>query len=135
MRRRRRLERAQALAEAQAALEAGCPEREAAAVAGVARSTLRDWRSECSVGAAPAALAAFAKTPEGVEWLHALEIAAHFVITLLAGGGVRLVCRFLELSGLAQIVGASYGAQQKLNAALDVAVLRQTYETAEQARE
>jgi PAS domain-containing protein len=132
MKRRRRLARAQALAEAQASLDAGCSEREAAAGAGVARSTLRDWRSECSVGPAPAALAAFAETPEGVQWLHTQEIAAHFVITLLAGGGVRLVCRFLELSGLAQFVGASYGAQQKLNGALEEAVV--AYAREERAR-
>ncbi len=120
---RRRLERAQGLAEAEAARQAGCSEREAADRAGVPRSTLRDWREADAAGSAPPALAAFVQTPEGVRWLQAQVLAAHFVITLLAGGGIRLVIRFLELSGLGQFVGTSYGVHQRLNAALEEATV------------
>ncbi len=74
-------------------------------------------------GAAPAVLAAFVETPEGVQWLHGLVLAAHFTITLQGGAGVRVVCQFLELSGLSAFVGASYGTHQSLNAALEAAVV------------
>jgi hypothetical protein len=62
-------------------------------------------------------------TQAGVHWLHRLVLAIHFVITLRAGGGVRLVSEVLELSGLSAFVGASYGSQQALNAALEQAVV------------
>lgn len=63
------------------------------------------------------------ETPEGVRWLHQLVLAAHFTITLQGGAGVRVVCQFLELSGLSAFVGASYGAHQGLNVALEEAVV------------
>ena len=50
-------------------------------------------------------------------------VAAHFTITLQGGAGVRMVCQFLELSGLSAFVGAGYGTQQALNAALEEAVV------------
>jgi hypothetical protein len=52
-----------------------------------------------------------------MHWLHRLIVAIHFVITLRAGGGVRLISEVLELSGLSAFVGASYGSQQALAAA------------------
>jgi hypothetical protein len=58
-------------------------------------------------------------------------IAAHLVITLLAGAGIRLVCEFLKLSGLAPFVAASYGSQHKINVAVEEAVVAY----AEQQRE
>ena len=90
---------------------------------GVARSSLQDWQRRLEQTPAPAALVAFAESPEGVEWLRRQVVAAHFVITLLAGAGVRLVCEYLELSGLSTFVASSYGAQQKLNVALEEAVV------------
>jgi hypothetical protein len=38
-------------------------------------------------------------------------------------GGVRLVCQFLELTDLSAFVAASYGVQQRLNVALEEAVM------------
>lgn len=98
-------------------------ERQAAAAAGVARSTLRHWRqrqSDCDL--APEVVAFF-ESPVGLEWLHRLVVAAHLVITLLGCGGVRLVCRFLELTGLSAVVASSYGAQQPIAMALEAAVV------------
>jgi len=123
VRRRSRLERAEQLQRAETRWAAGQPQRQVAADLGVARSTLRDWRRADPVGAAPAALAAFARTPEGVRWLHRVVLAAHFAITLQGGAGVRVVCQFLELSGLSAFVGAGYGTQQGLNATLEAAVV------------
>jgi hypothetical protein len=98
-------------------------ERQAAAAAGVARSTLRHWRArQAACELAPEAVAFF-ESPVGLELLHRLVVAAHLVITLLGSGGVRLVCQFLELSGLSAVVAASYGAQQQLAMALEAAVV------------
>jgi hypothetical protein len=119
-----RLERAQALKSAADCHAAGQSERAAAAAVGRPRSTLRAWaQAEVASAEAPAALAAFFASVEGVQWLHRLVLALQFVITLRAGGGVRLVCECLELSGLSAFVGASYGSQQGLNAALEQAVV------------
>jgi hypothetical protein len=119
-----RLERAQTLAAAASCRAVGQSERQAAAAIGCPRSTLRAWaRSQRADGDAPAPLAAFVATPAGVHWLHRLVLAIQFVITLRAGGGVRLVSEVLELSGLSAFVGASYGTQQALNAALEQAVV------------
>ncbi len=79
---------------------------------------MRAWASsELAAGDAPAELAAFVASEAGMHWLHRLIVAIHFVITLRAGGGVRLVSEVLELSGLSAFVGASYGSQQALAAA------------------
>jgi hypothetical protein len=88
-----RLERAQALAAAARCRAAGQSERAAAAGVGRPRSTLRDW-SQADVASSarvPAALAALFASEAGVRWLHRLVLAMQFVITLRAGGGVRLV--------------------------------------------
>jgi hypothetical protein len=119
-----RLERAQALEAALACRAAGQSERAAAAAVGRPRSTLRDWaQAQGASPEVPTALAAFCACEAGVQWLHRLVLALQFVITLRAGGGVRLVCECLELSGLSAFVGASYGSQQGLNAALEQAVV------------
>ena len=118
-----RLERAEQLAEADTRLTAGQTQRQVAADLGIARSTLQDWRQ--AEAAQTTALSAFVATPEGVRWLHRVVLAAHFTITLRGGAGVRVVCEFLELSGLSAVVGASYGSQQALNVALETAVVEQ----------
>lgn len=118
-----RREQAEKLSEARAGLRAGCSQRQMAARLKVARSTLQDWHNRPVPQQAPAALAAFIETPDGVEWLHRQVIAAHLVITLLAGAGVRVVCQFLEMTGLGAFVASSYGPQQRLNVALEEAVV------------
>jgi hypothetical protein len=128
VRRRSRLERAEQLETVNARLAAGQPQRQVAADLGLARSTLQEWCKPVAVGAAPAALAAWVETAEGVRWLHPLVLAAHFSITLQGGAGVRVVCQFLELSGLSAFVGASYGTHQGLNAALEEALVAVAHE-------
>ncbi len=100
--------------------------------AGVARTTLQYWQQRQGKIEASASTVAFFESSEGLEVLHRIVIAAQFVITLLGCGGVRLVCQFLELSGLSAFVASSYGAQQKLNVALEQAVVE--HGRAEQAR-
>jgi len=117
-----RTARAEALEMVQAHQDQGLSERQAAQAAGVPRGTLRHWTQHQGEGRMSAEAQAFFDTPAGVELLQRLVMAAHLVITLHGGGGVRLVCQFLELSGLSSVVGASYGAQQAVNVALEAEV-------------
>jgi hypothetical protein len=88
---------------------------------GVPRTTMQR-RRQAATEASPGVVAFF-ESPAGVEVLHRLVLGAHFVITLLGSGGVRLVCQFLEFTGLATFVAASYGARQRLNMALEEAAV------------
>lgn len=113
-----RLDRAkhrQAVAQAQ---QDGQSQRAAVTSAGVARSTLRHWNVP-PAPLAPAALAAFVETPEGVVWLRRILVAAHWSISEQGGAGVRVVCDFLERSGLSAFIGASYGTQQAFHVGLE----------------
>ena len=101
----------------------GLSERQQAEHVGVARTTWQYWCQRQAAIPAPAAEVAFFETAEGIALLHRLLIGAHFVITLLGCGGVRLVCQFLELTGLAAYIAASYGVQQGVNVALEEAVV------------
>ena len=121
--RRDRMVRAEKLGAAEERLATGKSQRVVAEELGVARSTLQDWRRASSLDGVPETLAAFVATPEGVRWLQRMLLAAQFAITLRGGAGVRVVCEFLHLSGLSAFVGASYGSQQKLNSALEKAVV------------
>lgn len=101
----------------------GLSERQQAEHVGIARTTWQYWCQRQAAIQAPAAEVAFFETAEGIALLHRLLIGAHFVITLLGCGGVRLVCQFLELTGLAAYIAASYGVQQGVNVALEEAVV------------
>jgi transcriptional regulator with XRE-family HTH domain len=68
--------------------------RQIAGEVGVPSSTLQDWQNaDTAPKEAPAALAAFVATPEGVHWLKRMVIAAHFSITLRGAAGVRMLSR------------------------------------------
>jgi hypothetical protein len=108
---------------AQQRLAQGQSHRSIAGELGVARSTLQDWLGQAPAEEVPTALQQFYASEEGVACLHRQVLAAHLVITLLAGAGIRQVCTFLELSGLSAFVASSYGSQHKLNAALEEAVV------------
>jgi hypothetical protein len=89
----------------------------------IPRSTLQYWlKRKDSIDAAPEVVAFF-ESPAGVAFLHKLVLAAHFVMTLLGPCGIRLVCMFLELSGLDRFVAASYSSHQEVSAAMEEAVV------------
>lgn len=125
MKHRTRLERAEQLGVAAIQLAQGQPLRQVATDLGIARSTLRDWCAAGPVSGLPAEVAACLATPAGTRWLHQLVVVMHLIITLRAGAGVRLVCEFLELSGLSAVVGASYGSQYALTVQVQDAVAQQ----------
>jgi len=88
----------------------------------IPRTTLQHWQKrKDTIDAAPEVVAFF-ESPVGVAFLHRLVLAAHFVMTLVGPCGIRLVCMFLELTGLSRFVGASYGPQQKVSQAMEQAV-------------
>jgi len=113
-----RLARAEQVRVVGEAKQGGQSQRAAASRAGVARSTLRHWH-EATPSSAPEGLAAFAATPDGVQWLRQVLVAAHWCISELGGAGIRVVVEFLELSGLSAFIGASYGTQQAFQAELE----------------
>jgi len=45
-------------------------------------------------------------------------------MTMVGPCGIRMVCLFLELTGLDRFVAASYGSQQKVSAAMEAAILK-----------
>ncbi len=74
-----------------AELEAGRSERALSEELQIPRSTVQRWRRAQLPTEVPLGLAQFLESEEGLEWLHRQVIAAHLVITLLAGAGIRLV--------------------------------------------
>jgi hypothetical protein len=114
-----RLSIATALATYQAALEAGKSQTEGAEAAHVPRATLEYWRRRQTTIPADPTVVAFFESPAGVEFLRSLVVAAHFCMSYVGNCGIRVVCQYLELTGLAQFIGASYGAQQQVSVELE----------------
>ena len=92
--------------------------------AGVPESTLRDWVTRARGTAAPLEVIKFFESPAGLWVLHQIVVAAVFVLTQVAGGGVRSVCRFLELSGLWRFVASGYGSAYKLVKEMEEEIVR-----------
>jgi len=98
-------------------------QRQLAEYLDIPRSTLQYWQQRKEgIDAAPEVVAFF-ESPAGVAFLHRLVLSAHFVMTLLGPCGIRLVCRFLALSGLDRFVAASYGPQQRVAVSLEQATV------------
>lgn len=102
----------------------GVDERSAASAAGAARSTVRRWQASRDALVAGGASAQFFESPEGGACLRRVVLAMAFVIGLLCPGGIRLVCLFLQLSGLDDFVGSSVGAAQSLTADIEKHVVQ-----------
>jgi hypothetical protein len=99
-------------------LQEACPEiseRQLIEIVGIPRGTLHHWQARQENIDTDPDVAAFFAAPSGVAFLHRLVLAAHFVTSFLGSGGVRLVCTFLELSGLAQFVASSYSVQRQVS--------------------
>jgi hypothetical protein len=90
----------------------------------VPRTTLQHWQKRKDAIDAASEVVAFFESPAGVQFLHRLVLAAHFVMTQVGPCGIRLVGLFLELSQLSRFVGASYGPHQKVSMAMEQAIVR-----------
>lgn len=102
----RRHQTAKVLDFQQARRERGLSQVEAAAEVGVSRSTLLGWQRRQAVGLTPAQKAFF-ESPEGVQFLHTLHVAALFVMCLCGGLGVAMVRSLLTLTGLHTLIACS----------------------------
>jgi len=120
--RQSRWERAEAtisLVEYEVAKQAGISQRQFAQKHGIARTSLQYWQQRQQNIEAPPAEVTFFESPEGLAFLHRVVTAAHLVMTQVGACGVRLVCRFIELSGLSAFVASSYGSQHKVSVAME----------------
>ncbi|MGE3536605.1 MAG: hypothetical protein AB7N91_04100 [Candidatus Tectimicrobiota bacterium] len=68
----------------------------------------------------------------GLACWHRIVLAFHLVCIEVGACGMRLVCLFLNLTGLNRFVAASYGAQQQVNCQIAHAMV--TYHQDETAR-
>jgi hypothetical protein len=100
----------------------GTSQREAAKALAVPRSTLQAWQAyQERLEACPTVVAFFHSVP-GLAFLHRLVLAIHLVCTEVGACGIRLVCLLLQITGLHQFVGASYGTQQQVNRRVEEAI-------------
>src|SRR5712691_5346625 len=67
-------------------------------------------------------VAEFLQSGPGLAFLHRIVIAFHLVCVEVGACGMRLVCLFLNLTGLHRFVAASYGAQQQVNRRVEEAM-------------
>ena len=118
-----RQEIAEQLAEYEKAMQTCPSQRQITEELGIPRSTLQHWlKRKDSIDADPQ-VTAFFESPAGTAFLHRLVLGAHFVMTLQGPCGIRLVCRYLELTGLDRFVASSYCPQHKVSVQMEEAVV------------
>ena len=110
----------------------GLSERQAAKEIKVPRTTLQAWRVWHDTLDICPHVAEFFQSGPGLAFLHRIVIAFHLVCVEVGACGIRLVCLFLNLTGLHRFVAASYGAQQQVNFHVEHAMV--TYHHDETAR-
>jgi hypothetical protein len=101
----------------------GLSERQAAKELKVPRTTLQAWRLWHDTLDMCPHVAEFFQSGPGLAFLHRLVIAFHMVCVEVGACGIRLVCLFLNLTGLNRFVAASYGAQQQVNVQVERAMV------------
>jgi Family of unknown function (DUF6399) len=92
--------------------------RQAARDAGVPHTTLHYWQQRQRRCDAPPQWVAFFEHPAGLAFLKQLLLALHLIFQQNGIAGIRPLCHFLRLSGLASFLAPSYGSQQKVAARL-----------------
>jgi hypothetical protein len=110
----------------------GVSERQAAKELKVPRTTLQAWRVWHDTLDICPHVADFFQSGPGMAFLHRLVVAFHMVCVEVGACGIRLVCLFLNLTGLNRFVAASYGAQQQINVQIEQAMV--AYDQDETAR-
>jgi len=101
----------------------GISERQAAKEIKVPRTTLQAWRVWHDTLDICPRVAEFFQSGPGLAFLHRIVIAFHLVCVEVGACGIRLVCLFLNLTGLNRFVAASYGAQQQVNMHIEQAIV------------
>ena len=101
----------------------GLSQRQVAQELGVPRTTLQAWLAwQDRLDACPQVVEFFESVP-GLAFLHRLTLALHVVFVEVGACGIRLVCLFLQMTGLNRFVGASYGTQQQVNRRVEEAMV------------
>jgi Family of unknown function (DUF6399)/helix-turn-helix, Psq domain len=101
----------------------GLSQRQAANKLDVPRTTLQAWRAwQDRLDACPQVVEFFESVP-GLAFLHRVVLAFHVVCVEIGACGIRLVCLWLQLTGLNRFVGASYGTQQQVNRHVEEAMV------------
>jgi hypothetical protein len=101
----------------------GLSQRQVAQELGVPRTTLQAWLAwQDRLDACPPVVEFFESVP-GLAFLHRLTLALHMVFVEVGVCGIRLVCLFLQMTGLNRFVGASYGTQQQVNRRVEEAMV------------
>jgi len=118
-----RFERADLLEQYRELRVQGLSERQAAQALKVPRTTLQAWRVWHDTLDICHHVAAFFQSGPGLAFVHRLVIACHLVYVEVGACGMRLVCLFLQLTGLDRFVAASYGAQQQVNVHIEQAMV------------
>src|SRR6266446_4274073 len=101
----------------------GLSERQAAKELKVPRTTLQAWRIWHDTLDICPHVAEFFQSGPGLAFLHRLVMAFHLVCVAVGACGMRLVCLWLNLTGLDRFVAASYGAQQQVNRRVEEAMV------------
>ena len=121
-----RSRRAELLAQYHELHAQGLSQRQAAKRLDVPRTTLQAWHAwQDRLDACPQVVAFFESVP-GLAFLHRLVLALHVVFVEIGACGIRLVCLLLEMTGLNRFVGASFGTQQRINLAVEEAMVAYT---------
>ncbi|HSX81201.1 MAG TPA: DUF6399 domain-containing protein [Candidatus Saccharimonadia bacterium] len=118
-----RIERAERCAQYGDLQTQGLSQRQAAKVLDVPRSTLQAWRAYQERLDESPVVVAFFHSVAGLAFLHRLVVALHLVYTEVGACGIRLVCLFLQITGLNRFVGASYGTQHQVNRHIEEAMV------------
>src|SRR5438552_7555194 len=118
-----RFERADLFAQYRELRTQGVSERQAAKELKVPRTTLQAWRVWHDTLDMCPHVADFLQSGPGLAFLHRIVIAFHLVCVEVGACGIRLVCLFLNLTGLNRFVAASYGAQQQVNVHIEQAMM------------
>ena len=87
--------------------ERGLTQAEAAAELDVPRTTLLGWRDRLAASGLSPGARVFFESPEGIEFLHRLFVAALFVMNVYGGLGVAMVRRFFTLVHLDTLIACS----------------------------
>src|SRR5256886_8809246 len=101
----------------------GVSERQAAKELKVPRTTLQAWRVWHDTLDICPHVADFFQSGPGMAFLPRLVVAFHMVCVEVGACGIRLVCLFLNLTGLDRFVAAAYGAQQQVNVHIEQAIV------------
>jgi len=101
----------------------GISARQAAKELKVPRTTLQAWRIWHDTRDICPDVAQFFQSGPGLAFLHRWVMAFHLVCVEVGACGIRVVCLFLNLTGLDRFVAASYGAQQQVNRRVEEAMV------------